>query len=122
MLGMETNLRTADDGAGNEASGADAARCFAERGTGLVREASDEFRGRDVLGQLIGLAGPEVETIEICAIARGRPERRRQMMHVRIPAGSVLSVLAHETVVDSAGGAAGKGVCQRCRPAPGQCR
>src|SRR5215217_3045571 len=67
-------------------------RGVVERRRGLGREAADELAGRQLLGERVGLSGPQVEAPGVALLARCRPQRRGQVVNLRVGGGRVARV------------------------------
>ena len=71
-----------------------------------------------LLGQRVRLPGPQVEAVGVALLARGRAQRRGQVVDLGVGARGVGRVLAQEAVDDAARGAAGERARERGRRRP----
>ena len=82
----------------------------------LTPDSGYKVRCRYRLGKRISLPSPEVKCIRFTLIARRSAQRRGEVMDLGVSAWRVITVLSHEPVQDSPGGAAGEGTGQASRP------
>src|SRR3954464_3079594 len=74
----------------------------------LAAELADDLGPRARFGQMVRLAGPEVDHARVTGLARRSADRRRRVVDLRVCARRV-RVVVHEAIADAAREAAGEG-------------
>ena len=86
-----------------------------QRGARVGRQAAGQLGGVELLGEAVGLAGPQVDGVGVAVGARLRAQRRGEVVDLGVGARSDRAVLALEAVDDPAREAAGERAGQRGR-------
>src|SRR4051795_3483233 len=92
-------LRKARYGSWPAHSPAEAAREGVRRGAGVAVQPGDDLGRRELVGQLVRLAGPQVDQVRVALAPRVRAQRRREVVDLRIGERRV-GVLGLEAVDD----------------------
>src|SRR3954451_11242627 len=91
-----------------------------QRRRGLRRQPPREHARGLLRRERVRLPGPQVQALRVAALARGRTQRRGDVVDVRVGARRLLGVLAHEAVDDPARGATAERARERGRGLAGE--